>query len=80
MAVQRFASREMLSMNESGQDGIQNLVKAPACVLRQESQCQISICLEQSMLPAVAPTGFRIREMLRAIEIDDNPVSSTGPS
>jgi hypothetical protein len=59
-------------MNESGQNGIQNLIEAPARVLCQESQYRISILLEQGVLPAVWPIRLNLSEMLRPIQLNDH--------
>jgi hypothetical protein len=65
------ASRTVLTMNESGQNGIQNLLEALARVFRQESQHKISILLEKGVLPPVSPIRVGISEMLRAIQLND---------
>ena len=43
--VESLTSRSILTMNETGQNRIQNLVEALACIFRQESQHKISILL-----------------------------------
>ncbi len=44
----------VLTMSESGQNGIQDLLKALARIFRQESQHKISILLEKGVFPAVS--------------------------
>ena len=48
-----------------------DLVEALARVFRQESQDKVSVLLEKSVLPTVAPVGFSIRKMLRAIQLNN---------
>jgi len=61
-------------MNESGYDRVQNMVEALANIFRQKSQYKIAILLKQSIFPPVAPVGFGVPKVLRAIQFNDNTV------
>jgi hypothetical protein len=43
--LELLTCRAVLAMNESGQNGIQNLIEALARIFRQESQHEISMLL-----------------------------------
>ena len=68
----RLSPRTVLTISESGQNGIQNLIEALTCVFRQESRHKISMLPKQGVLPPVSPICFSIRQMLRAIQFDDD--------
>ena len=57
-------------MNQCGKDGIQDVIEACADILRQEAQDEISVLLQESVLPPVTPVRFGVRQMLRAVQLD----------
>ena len=59
-------------MNQGGQNRIQHVIQALAHVLRQESQHEIAVVLEQGILSPVTAVSLGIAEMLRAIQFDDD--------
>ena len=67
------------SMDQRGQDGIQNMVQSLARIFRQKTQDKIFVLLEQGVLPAVAPVGIRAAEVLRSVEFD-SVADATRPS
>ena len=62
----------LVTMDERRRDGVKDLVKVLARVLRQESQDEIPVLLKQSVLSPVPPVRLRVGEMLRAIQLDDH--------
>ena len=61
-----------LPVCECRQNRIQHVVQLFARVLREKAQDEIAMVLQQRVLSAVATVGFRIREMLRPVQFDDN--------
>ena len=51
---------------------IQNAIEILADILCKKSQNEIAVLLQQPVFPAIAPVGFWIGEMLRAIEFHDD--------
>ena len=51
---------------------IQNAIKILTDILCQKPQNEITVLLQQPVFSAITAVGFRIREMLRAIEFYDD--------
>src|SRR5262245_3590202 len=54
------------------QYGIQYAIELFADILCKKSQNEIAVLLQQAVFPAIASVGFRIGEMLRAIEFHND--------
>src|SRR5262245_47814902 len=54
------------------QYGIQNAIEILADILYKKSQNKIAVLLQQPVFPAIASVGFRIGQMLRAIEFHND--------
>ena len=54
------------------QYGIQNAREILADILRKKPQNEIAVLLQQPVFAAITAVGFRIREVLRAIEFYDD--------
>ena len=61
-----------LTMKERGQDGIENQIKIFAHILRQESQYEISVLLQQGIFAPIPAVRFGVGQMLRAVQLDDD--------
>src|SRR2546422_8338735 len=61
-----------LTMNERSQDGIENQIKVFAHILRQESQYEISVLLQQCIFAPIPAVRFGVGQMLRAVQLDDD--------
>lgn len=59
-------------MRERSQDGIENQIKVFAHILRQESQYEISVLLQQRIFAPITAVGFGVGQMLRAVQLDDD--------
>ena len=59
-------------MHESSQDGIENQIKVFAHILRQESQYEISVLLQQGIFAPIPAVRFGVGQMLRAVQLDDD--------
>jgi len=60
----------VLTMDESPQDGVQNLIEMFAHIFRQESQHEKSVLLQQGVFPPVPPVRFGISQMLCAVQFN----------
>jgi hypothetical protein len=47
-------------MGDGTHDGIQNLIQSLSHIFAQESQCVITVFLQQDVLSRIAPVGFWI--------------------
>ena len=64
------AAPGLFTMDESPQDGVQNMIEVFAHIFRQESQHEKSVLLQQGVFPPVPPVRFGISQMLRAVQFD----------
>jgi len=58
--------------NQGGDDGVQDVVQSFAGILREEPEHEVFILLEEYILSPVPPIRFRIRQMLWAVQFDDD--------
>ncbi len=59
------------TVRKRSQEGVQNRIKALANIFGKEPQHEISMPLKQRVLAPVAPIRFGVREMLSAVQLDD---------
>jgi hypothetical protein len=59
-----------LPVRQRCQDCIQNVIESFADILRQKPQNEISVLLQESILPTISPVRFGIGQVLRAVEFD----------
>ena len=49
---------------------IQRIIEVFADIFRQETQDEVSVLLQQSILPPVAPVGLGVRQVLGAVQFE----------
>ena len=59
------------TVRKRSQDGVQNRIKALAKIFGKETQHEISMLLKQRVLASVPSIRFGVREMLSAVQLDD---------
>ena len=63
-------STTSLPVDQRRQNGVQDDIEMFAHVFRQESQDQISVLLQESILSAIPPVGLGVSQVLGSVQFD----------
>ena len=64
-------------MRQGAQNGVQNLIQMFADILREKTQDEIPVLLEESVLAAIAAVGVCVGQVLCAIEFENQACLGT---